>query len=77
MTYKVEPRQLRKDEIAIVPFDDNIYFVIRLDQDNNQEGFEQMYKVQVWNKETNGYGETTYNLLYWQARKRLAYLIGV
>lgn len=71
MSYRIKPRELRKDEIAIVPFDDNIFFVILEDKQNTRPK-KQKYKVQMWNKEFNSYGETDYDLTYFQARNRLA-----
>lgn len=68
-------RELRNDELAIVPYDSNVYFVIRLDQQNTKNSEEQKYKVGLWNKSSNAYGENSYNLSYYEARRRLAQLI--
>ncbi len=68
----ITTRKLRITEIALVPFDNNIFFVIRFDK--VVEGV-QLYKVQLWNKSFDSYGETSYNLTYYEAKKRLAYLI--
>lgn len=70
--HKITPRDLRTDEIAIVPFDNNIFFVILLDNQNTTDFRKQKYKVQMWNKEFDSYGETAYNLTYFQARNQLA-----
>ncbi len=73
MSYEVTQRELRTDEIAICPYDDNMYVVIRLDRIDSID--RQLYKVQWWNKETNGYGETSYGLPYYKARMRFADLL--
>ena len=68
----IQTRPLRETEVALVPYDNNIFFVIRLDRKLNEK---QMYKTQLWNKETDSYGETSYLLTYYQARQRLSYVI--
>ena len=73
MTYVIKPRELRENEIAIVPFDNNIYFVIV--EDKQIQDPKTKYKVQLWNKELNAYSNTSYNLSYYQARNRLAKFI--
>lgn len=75
MSHKITPRNLRKDEIAIVPYDDNIFFVILLDKDNTKRDFKQRYKTQLWNKEYDSFGETSYDLSYYEARNILSKLI--
>lgn len=70
-------RELRSDEIALVPYDSNIFFVIRLDNDNTKSSKDQRYKTQLYNKETNSYSETSYDLSYYQARNRLSNLISI
>ena len=75
MSYEITKRELRSDEIAICPYDDNIYVVIRIDRMDSIG--RQLYKVQLWNKETNSYGETSYALPYYKARIRFAIKLGM
>lgn len=68
----ITTRKLRITEIALVPYDNNIFFVIRFDRVINGV---QLFKTQLWNKETDSYGETSYELTYYEARRRLAQLL--